>query len=162
MRIKPNKFIKMKKYLFALLFVFGTTYFVQAQTELDILRKLFQVEKKAALADFLQLTDAQNTAFWPMYAEYEEQRAILGQKRIQLIEDYARNYTSMSPEKADELVKQSLSLTKQRAKLRQKYYKKTKKLLGSVKAAAFLQFENYVDNAVSLEISNQIPFIGEY
>lgn len=68
----------------------------------------------------------------------------------------------MSPEKADELVKQSLSLTKQRAKLRQKYYKKTKKLLGSVKAAAFLQFENYVDNAVSLEISNQIPFIGEY
>lgn len=152
----------MKKHLLALLLLFGTATFVQAQTELDILRKLFQVEKKAALADFLQLTEAQGTEFWMVYAEYEEQRSSLGQKRIQLIEDYARNYTSMSAEKADELVKQSVSLAKQRAKLRQQYYKKSKKLLGSVKAAAFLQFETYVDHAIALEISNQIPFIGEY
>lgn len=151
----------MKKILFALSFVLIGQMGLQAQSEVDVLRKMFEVEKKAALADFLQLSATEAPAFWQMYEEYENKRAELGKSRIKLIEEYAKNYTSLTPDKADELVKKAQKLAKQRAKLRSKYYKKSKKLIGSIKAASFFQFESYVDNAVAVEIGNSIPFVGE-
>lgn len=151
----------MKKIFLMLLLSVGMITATQAQNEADVIRKLFQVEKKAALADFLDLTKAEGEQFWMLYAEYEEQRTKLGDQRIALIEEYAKNYTSMMPEKADELVKKAQKLASQRTKLRSKYYKKSKKLIGSLKAASFFQFENYVENAIAVEIASSIPFIGE-
>ena len=151
----------MKKLLYTLLLSAFIMPMVQAQSEMDLMRKIFKMEKKAALKELLELTEAQGAEFWTMYQEYEVERKAMGDARIKLIEEYATNYTSLTPEKADELVKTATKLRKRRDKLKNKYYKKARKIIGPVKAASFYQFENYVDNALSVEISNNIPFIGE-
>ena len=47
-------------------------------------------------------------------------------------------------------------------KLIKKYYKSMKKAAGVKTAAQFYQIENYFASAVSVILTEQIPFIGEF
>jgi len=46
-------------------------------------------------------------------------------------------------------------------KLQKKYFKTFKEKIGSVKAAQFYQFENYLNNVINFYIQQSIPFVGE-
>jgi len=131
-----------------------------AQTEVEILQEAFGLEKKMAVANFMNLgEDAES--FWALYDEYEAERKKLGNDRIKVIEDYAANYANLSDEKILELFKKSTSVKKSFAKLQQTYFNKMKKEVGVSKAAQFWQLENYFNAMIQAEIYSKLPFIGE-
>ena len=53
----------MKKLLFTLLLSAFIMPMAQAQSEMDLMRKIFKMEKKAALKELLELTEAQGAEF---------------------------------------------------------------------------------------------------
>lgn len=131
-----------------------------AQTEVEIIQEAFGLEKKVAVANFMDLgEDAES--FWAIYDEYEAERKKLGNDRIKVIKEYAANYTNISDEKILELFKKTTQVRKSFAKLQQTYFKKMKKEVGVSKAAQFWQLENYFNSMIQAEIYSQIPFIGE-
>ena len=97
-----------------------------------------------------------------LYDEYEVQRKLLGQKRLQLLVNYANNYGVMGDEETDQLMKVVMTQKKSLDKLIDKYYKKIKKSSGSKAAAQFYQLENYILSAIRLEILDNIPFFDEF
>ncbi len=120
------------------------------------------MEKKAAVAQFIKFgDDAKKNAFWSLYDAYEADRKALGKKRIALIADYATNYNSLTDEKIEALLKQSVKVNEGLYKLVVQYYKKMKKVVGLKTVAQFAQVENYFLAAVQYEISTQLPFIDE-
>lgn len=154
----------MKKLLTAaiLLFVISTTVFSQIkvqQEEIDYYQSLFGMEKKVVVANFLQVEET--NAFWTIYNEYEKERKVLGQKRLDAILDYAEHYESLTDEKTDDLIKRSITHRKAVNDVIVKYYKKVKKISGSKTAAQFYQIENYFVTAVGAEMYTSIPLIGE-
>lgn len=154
----------MKKLLTAaiLLFVISTTVFSQIkvqQEEIDYYQSLFGMEKKVVVANFLQVEET--NAFWAIYDEYEKERKVLGQKRLDAILDYAEHYESLTDEKTDDLIKRSITHRKAVNDVIVKYYKKVKKISGSKTAAQFYQIENYFVTAVGAEMYTSIPLIGE-
>jgi len=145
-----------------LLFAVSTTVFSQVeiqQEEIDYYQSIFGMEKKIVVANFLQLEE--KDAFWAIYDEYEKERKVLGQKRLDIIIEYAEHYESLSDEKTDELIKQSIAFKKDVNNVIAKYYKNVKKVSGSKTAAQFYQIENYFVNAVGTEMYTAVPLIGE-
>jgi transcription termination factor NusB len=130
------------------------------QEEIDMYQAVFGMEKKAMMAEFLNNED--DVTFWALYDEYEVERKLLGQKRLQLLENYANNYGVMGDEQTDQLMKAIMTQKKSLDKLIDKYYKKIKKSSGSKEAAQFYQIENYILSAIRLEILSNIPFFDEF
>ena len=136
---------------------------LQAQTsteEVDLMRSIFGMEKKAIVADFLSLES--DDAFWVLYDEYESNRKELGEERLLLLNDYVDNYDNLNDEKYDELMTNTMTLRKKTDKLMDQYYKKIKKVSGSKIAAQFFQLEGYFLIQIRATILEGIPYIGEF
>ncbi len=79
----------------------------------------------------MHLNDSDSQTFWPIYKEYEAERAKLDDAEAQLTSDYAKDYQSISDDQADQVMSKSLELEAQRAELRKKYYDTMKKALSA-------------------------------
>jgi hypothetical protein len=135
---------------------------LNAQTiteEVDLIQSIYGMEKKSVISEFLG--DSVGDTFWEVYDAYELERKQLGKDRIQLLSDYADNYTELKGEKADAMVKNAESLNKSQNKLISKYTKQVRKVAGSEVAAQFYQIEHYLLSATRTEIFENIPFIGD-
>src|SRR6266436_5305309 len=64
-------------------------------TDIQLLRSDVQAGKNEIIADTMKFTDTESTAFWPVYRDYARDQQVLGDERVQLIKDYAKNYDSM-------------------------------------------------------------------
>jgi hypothetical protein len=129
--------------------------------EIEFFQSVFGMEKKAIVAEFVQAEGEPGEAFWTLYDQYETERKELGLNRLDLINEYATNYSALSNEKMDELVTRMIKQKSSTDKLVNKYYKKIKSASGSKVAAQFFQIENYFISAIRLSIYENIPFIGE-
>ncbi len=153
----------MKKIVFAILLITSTQLIAQSgmKDDMAIIQSVYGKSKKDLVGAYMKLAEPQAAAFWTVYDAYEVERKALGMKKMELVNDYARNYETLSEEKADELTKAALKNNIEVEKLMSKYYDKTKKVIGSVNAAKFVQLEAYLQTSVRSEIQDAIPFIGE-
>ncbi len=151
----------MKKQLLLLsLFCFGALV-AQAQ-EANLIRELFNMEKKAVVEDFLDLSDAEAARFWPLYEDYEAARREIANSRIDNLKQYAQQYADLTDAQADALMQSALKNMKASDKLKAKYYKKIRKTLSAKKATSWLQLEEYIQTALRMDLLDNIPFVGEY
>lgn len=136
-------------------------YAQQADTEAELLQKYWGQGKKALIERYMQFSDAESAAFWPVYDAYMEKRQALGNDRIKIIGDYARNYANLTDDKAAQLTQTLLTNDLKLTKLEKKYYNKFKKVLSPLRASQFMQMERYLHTSIRNELQEAIPFIGE-
>lgn len=152
----------MKKTLLIIVSVLAVslTYAQSLKEEVQIFQNVFGREKKAAVAEFIKIDDdKKRETFWALYDAYETKRKELGEKRIALIADYASNYSDLTDEKIESLIKQTVQVNEALDKLIVQYYKKMKKPIGVKTAAQFAQVENYFLAGIRYELSSRLPFI---
>lgn len=152
----------MKKTVLVSLAVIFSFVQLFAQSEddyIEIVRDVLKTEKKAAIAEIMELSDTESAPFWELYNEYNFELSKVQNQRIALIKDFAASYESMTDEKADELWTGSLSFQAQALKLKKKYYKKFKKIMPAGKAAMYFQAENKIGAMVNASLAMEIPFI---
>lgn len=128
--------------------------------EIELIQSIFGMEKKQAVAEFLEL--APDNPFWPLYDEYESKRKALGAERIAAIGNYAEKYGNMQAADFGEVVAGMISLRKRNDKLVESYYKKIKKASGPKVAAQFFQIEEYILSEIRSAVLGGLPFIGEF
>jgi hypothetical protein len=140
------------------IFVFALLGAQSNKEEIDLMQAAFGMEKKAMVADFVKVNDAQKDAFWKLYDEYESARKELGKKRIALLEQYAQNYDKLTNETADSWTKDVISLSKKTDDLLVCYYKKIKKVTDPIVALQFYQIEGYILTGIRSKILGEVPF----
>jgi hypothetical protein len=144
-----------------ILIIAASSLFAQSyQTEVEILQAAFGLEKKVAVANFMNLDDSAE-GFWKIYDEYEAKRKELGKERINIIAAYAKSYPTISDEEISALFKKTQGVKKSFDKLQNTYFKQMSKAVGVSKAAQFWQLESYFNAMILADIYSQIPFIGE-
>ncbi len=147
----------MKNLIVFFLLLCGTTVVAQ-KTEAELVRSAFQLEKKALVADYLQMSNDEAEKFWPIYNQYEAQRIDAFTRRFKLIDTYLVNIEKGIAEvHADEMVKESAAIQKMELELRQKYYKLIKKSISLPVAARFYQVEDAINVAVRNELYGNLP-----
>ncbi|WP_427874736.1 hypothetical protein [Flavobacterium sp. MMS24-S5] len=129
--------------------------------DLEVVQSVYGKSKAELVKQYMNLSDAQATAFTKVYDNYETSRKALGQTKFQLINDYAANYETLTDEKADQLAKATLKNHIDYEKLYSKTYNQAKKAIGAINATKFIQLEVYLQTIIRSEILEAIPFIGE-
>lgn len=129
--------------------------------EIQLIQSAYGMEKKQIIVQFMKFTEAENAAFWKVYDEYEAERKEIGKKRASNIVDYANAYGKITDAKATELINNAADVQIDFAKLLKKTFTKMSKVLTPVRAAQFIQLENYLELMVRMEIADEIPLIGE-
>ena len=155
----------MKKTLIVLLIFAAAAIAAYAQepanqeTYLELLKSDLKTQKVAVVTEAMAMTDAQSAIFWPIYRKYDAELTTLNDTRLAVIKDYAANFESMTPAKADELTNKTFAFFENRLKLQKKYYKEFSKALGPVLAAKYMQIERSVNTVFDFQIMSQIPLV---
>jgi hypothetical protein len=151
----------MKKYilLIAVLFMASFAIAQSNKEEVDLMQAAFGMDKKAAVADFVKPSATQKDAFWKLYDEYETQRKVLGKQRIELLQQYAAQYQTMTSEQADVWTKKVIELQKKTDNLIVTYYDKIKAISDGIVATQFYQIEGFILTAIRAQILQQVPFL---
>ncbi len=148
--------------MITLFVAFFTPAFAQQSEEVKLIQQLYGMEKKEILSQFVEFSsDEARTAFWELYEAYESQRKELGQTRVKLLESYVKDYVDMPESEMSALLSGVTKMNSDYVKLLNSYVKKIQKKVGVKQAAQFYQIENYLNNAISVSIAEEIPFIGE-
>lgn len=153
----------MKRVILLSAFLFGALVLKAQPTvdEINLIQSAYGMEKRAIVEQYMKLTEAEASAFWKVYDEYEVKRKDYGKTRVSNIVDYANNYANLTDAKAGELIKKSLDNQIAFTKLQEATFKKLSKVMAPKRAAQFIQLENYLETVIRLNIADDIPFIGE-
>jgi hypothetical protein len=127
--------------------------------EIDLVQAAFGMEKKAIVAEFVQVDTAQKAAFWTLYDEYETARKALGKERIELATKYNENYETMTAAEADAFMKQVIDLSKRTDDLIVTYYTKISKDVSPITAMQFYTIEQYILTAIRNKILSELPVL---
>ena len=127
------------------------------QAYIDLLREDVRQQKAEIMGSVMVLSAGDAAKFWPIYSEYDAELTKLNDQREANIKEYARTYTELTDEKADELIQKALAYQKQRAELLAKTYDRVKQALGAITAARFVQVEHQLLLLIDLKIVSALP-----
>jgi hypothetical protein len=153
--------ITMKNLLpFIVLLLLATSLMGQSNDDyIELTREVIKVEKKAGIANLMQLSDEESEPFWTLYNEYQGKLYVVQNKRIKVIKDFVANYQNVTDSKADELWNNYLAFEKELLAVKKAYYKKFKKILPSRKVVQFFQAENKIEKLIDAQLATEIPLI---
>ncbi|MEK6481064.1 hypothetical protein WJR50_26210 [Catalinimonas sp. 4WD22] len=137
------------------------TFAQSYKSETELIQDVWGMEKQEIIKEYMELNELEAQAFWPIYEEYAEKRKKIGAEKIDIIMEYAANYTNMADKKAADITNGIFKNNMKLEKLQKKYYGKLAKVIAPVRATEFMQLEKYLDNAMSYELQNNIPFLKE-
>jgi hypothetical protein len=123
----------------------------------QIIIKQLQADRRAVYAQNLGLTEAESTAFWPVYDEYEAAIKKVTDRRLELLDQYAARFDTLTNADADSMLATRMQLDRDQLAIKQKYAKKVQKVLPSVKALRYVQLQDRIDNLLAGEAYALIP-----
>ena len=130
-------------------------------TNMEILGQKIKADKKLVVAQNLSLTDAEGTAFWPVYDAYQKDLEKINQRIAVTILAYAEAYNKgpVSNETAKKLLDEAVAIDAAEAKLKTDTVPRVLAVLPAMKAARYIQIENKIRAAVRYELAAGIPLV---
>jgi Spy/CpxP family protein refolding chaperone len=130
-------------------------------TNMDILRQKVKADKKLVVAQNLQLTDAEGTAFWPVYEAYQKDLQQVNQRLTALVQAYANAYNKgpVANDVAKKLIEDAVAVDEAEVKLKGSYVPKVLAAIPATKAARYIQIENKIRAAIRYELAAGIPLV---
>lgn len=125
----------------------------------QMVREKLQADKKLAVAQGLALTQAESTAFWPIYNNYQADQARVMDRLLGVITDYAGTYQNMTDTTARRLLESTIAVYRERQALMESYLPKFRAVLPERKVARYYQIEQKIRAMLDYELAAQIPLI---
>lgn len=153
----------MKKIVITWIMVLSSAaIFAQSVNEfIEIQRSALKADKKALVAENMNLSNDEGNVFWPLYDEYNEKTYALKSQAFDLLIEYANNYLTMTDEKAVEMWDNKMKIDTELLSLQKTYLKKFLKVLPGETVVRYFQVENKISMIVNAELADLIPLIRQ-
>jgi hypothetical protein len=135
--------------------------FADVSDEIEMVRSLVRIERKAAVEQAMQLAPGESQAFWTLYNEYEAERTRVNDRTVKVVTDYAAAYPDVGDERAAALLDEAFDVDADHLSLKKKYARRFAKVLSPARVARFFQIERKLDAVQNLSIAEQIPLIDQ-
>ena len=122
-------------------------------------RQVTEAQRQMIVNQNLSLTAAESEKFWPLYREYRADVAKLNDRFVNVVQEYAKRYESLSDKDALALLKEAQKIDGDRIKLYKKYTGKFSRILPGTKVARYMQIETRLDAVMELKARNSIPLV---
>ncbi|MDW7692759.1 hypothetical protein R9C00_11505 [Flammeovirgaceae bacterium SG7u.111] len=143
-----------------LLITISSAFAQVTSQDLDIIKDVFQKEKRSIVKEYIDLPEAESKKFWVIYKDYEADSKILIDRRVSNIKRYNSMHESLTPEAIDAIVEEGFELDKLRLKIDKTYYKRISKEISPKTAIRFMQIEDFLTTSVLSELYKNIPFVS--
>ncbi|HKD83793.1 MAG TPA: hypothetical protein VKB58_03510 [Terriglobales bacterium] len=127
--------------------------------QIQMLRENIQANRKQITAANMPLTPDEATKFWPIYDQYRKDASKNGDERWALIQEYAKNYQTMTDAQAQDYIKREAANEQKVVALRMRYVPMFEKVISAKKTALFCQIDRRVDLMIQLQLASQIPMV---
>jgi hypothetical protein len=122
-----------------------------------LLKADVNAKRETIVKAIMRLNDSDSQTFWPIYKEYEAERAKLDEAEAQITSEYVKEYQDISDDQADQVMSKSLDIEAQRAELKKKYYDTMKKALSPTIATKFFEVDSQMQHIHDLQVSSTLP-----
>ncbi|UCH83768.1 MAG: hypothetical protein JSW50_15180 [Candidatus Latescibacterota bacterium] len=129
---------------------------------IDLMRSDVRAERIAIITEVMDFTEEEASVFWPVYRRYEKEQRKINDKRLELIKEYGKNYFDMPDATARHIVKTWIELDIKESYMKKKYFRRFEWVMGTIKAAKFLQLENQINLLIRLQIAAELPMLEEW
>ena len=126
---------------------------------MDVMREKLRADKKAVVAEVLQLTEGEAKAFWPVYNAYQSDMVTHYDRLLKLLDTYASSYETMTDAQATSILQQYLGLERDHVAILTSYLPRFQKVLPPKKVAKLYQVENKARALVNYELARGIPLV---
>ena len=130
-----------------------------AQDVMELIKSDINKEKRSIIEEALDIKKENEASFWQIYAEYEEASNKLVDMRAGNIKKFADNYVNLTEEIADEIASSYLEIESGRLKNKKTYYKKMKKVIGSIQATRFMQIMGRIQLVIDVQVAEEVPLL---
>lgn len=139
----------------------SSTDAVITQQELKVAAEVVKTMRNMTIIANLEFTPEENKKFWPLYEEYRQKVRSVRELKLALVEAYAERYRdgTVDDEFADAAVRDLIQIQLDTAKIRQRFWKKFRRILPATKAARFYQIENKMDAEVDYALARGVPLV---
>lgn len=133
-------------------------------TDMQVLRKAVQSDKKAFVAATLKLTDAEAKRFWPIYDAYQRDLDVVNRRRVVAVEGLIALDKPVSDLYARNISNELLVADEMEVKLRRTLQNRLMRgvptrILPPKKAAAYMQLEGKIRAVQAYDIASTIPLM---
>jgi len=130
-------------------------------SDLQMVLDKVKADKKLLVASNMDLTEAEKTAFWPIYDAYQKDLGVINDRLVKAIRGYADAYNAktLTNDQARKLTDEAIAIDAEEAKLRSTYATKLNAALPATKAARYLQIENKIRAALRYDMASAIPLV---
>ena len=125
--------------------------------ELQQLRTAAQKDKRALVAQTLDLSTAEAKKFWPIYDAYQSDLANYQRQRNTTLETFVMQDKPLTNRYAKNLANELLGIEEQEVKSRRKMHNAVMKALPPKKASQYLQIEQKLRAVQAYEIAVAFP-----
>ena len=125
----------------------------------ELLRTDVRAQKVAILTEVMAFSEAEDKAFWPIYREYDRTMAQLGDERVAMIGEYAKNYAQLTDALASTLTAKAVDLENRRKAALAACVDRVKTALSPRMALKFLQVEHQLLLIIDLQIAAALPVV---
>ena len=124
----------------------------------NVLRKKIMMDQKRLIVmENIDLTEAEGTAFWPVYEKHQEELFQVNQRTAKLIMAYAASYQTLTDEQALKLIDEYYDIEDARLAVMKGLAKDVSKILPGKKAVRYMQVETKLAAIGRYELAKEIP-----
>lgn len=131
----------------------------QVKDALELTRQAVETQRRFLVSGALPLSEAEATAFWPLYDEYEKQRRGVDERWNRLITDFVGVGDRLTDTQAGAMLDEALKIDDERLKLRRHWRERMAAAIPPRKLARFFQIEHKLDAVVRADVARQIPLV---
>jgi len=125
--------------------------------EVEMVRSMMGVERRAVVTDNMMLTDQEAAAFWPLYDEFRGEIKKVNDKLVKVLSDYGAQRDTLTDAQAKKLIADSFAYEQDLLKVRNKYVARFGKVMPMTKVARFYQIDNKLDVFIRLALALNVP-----
>ena len=122
-------------------------------------RNDLQMERTDLMAKNLTLTTDQAAKFWPAYAKFQAEQAVIIDKQVKVVQKYVDVYSNLDDSTAVSLASDVLDQDQQMTELRRKWLAEFRKILPPRLAARVIQIDRRLGLTSQLDFAAQLPLI---
>ena len=109
------------------------------------------------MAKNMTLTSEQAAKFWPMYANYQKEQAVILDAQLKGIQSFIEKFDTLDDAAAMTLIKTHFDRDADMAKLREKWLGDFQKVLGTKLAVRAMQIDRRVSLIQQFQLTTKIP-----
>jgi len=122
-----------------------------------------RADKKAWVAQNMNLTPEEEKQFWPVYDSYQKELRPLDRRLLEVLQTYAKHYRaqSLTDEMAEKLTAETLAIEEGEVRLRKTYANRLSTVLSGRKVARYIQLESRMRTVIRFELAKTFPLVGD-